>query len=229
MHRTIDDLLPLVPEGGSRIFKARVPGVVESRFFVVAFNHDYGGSFFWKNKPGIREHPWTGTRDVPRKGLDALAAPDVTFSCKANKLVDFYSTGSAAYAISNRLRDLIEDLDPGSLEVLPITVKAKDGEVEYNFAMPSRLLRSVEPDLCDIQIVDEKLGSRWIRKVKYPNPNGAVIDPELDPDIHTFADVDVVNRWLWSRQLIDAGKQAGIKGVYTRVPESYPAIIADYL
>lgn len=113
--------------------------------------------------------------------------------------------------------------------MLPITVKAKDGDVEFNLVMPSRLISAVDPDLCDIEIVDKSLGSQWFRKVKYPDPNGAVIDPELDPEIHNFADLDIVNKWLWSRQLIDEAKRAGIKGPYTMVPESYPAIIREYL
>ncbi|MXP24725.1 hypothetical protein GRI39_01525 [Altererythrobacter indicus] len=231
MKRTVDDLLALVPEGGSHIFKAKVPDVVENRFFAVASNRDYPGVFYWKNTLEFTKNPWMGARGKKRIGLDVLPTPEVSFSLKKGRLVDFYTTGTAACGISNRLRDLIEDLDPGSLEVLPIVVKAKDGDVEYNLVMPNRCLSAIDPDLCDIQIVDEDLGGgQWMRKVKYPNRNGAVIDPDLDPDIHSFADIDLGGyTWLWSRQLIDEAKLAGIKGLYTTVPESYPSIEIDRL
>lgn len=107
MNSTVEDLLSLVPEGGSQIFKAAVPDRVENRFFSVAFNHDHRGTFAWKNKHELTRLPWMGARDLSRRGLDDLAVPDVSFSLKEAKLVDFYSTGTAAYAISNKLRDLI--------------------------------------------------------------------------------------------------------------------------
>jgi len=229
MKRTVGELYASVPEGGSQIFKAEVPDVMEKRFVSVAFNHDYRGIFSWKNQPGIREQPRIGSRQTSRRGLDTLPTPEITFSRKQDKLADFYSISLAVHAISNKLRDLIEDLDPGSLEVLPVSVKAKDGEVDYNLVMPARVLSAVDPDLCDIEIVDERLGHGWSRKVRYPNANGAAFDPELDPAIHTFVDIDVPQQWLWSRHLLEMARNAGIKGLYAMVPESYPAIVTDFL
>lgn len=222
MSRSIDDLLSEVPEGQSRSFKATITDANNDRFVEVAYNWDYGTVISWNNRPPLLDHPpysqlpWTGARRKPRIGLSSLAEPDITFRRNVEELVDFHSTGTGAHIISSKLLALIERLDPESLEVIPVVIKARNGNADFDMVMPNRLLHAVDADRCDVDVIDEKLDTIWVRKVRFPK--GAIFDPEISMDIHNFADIDVMNRWFWSRELVDEAKICGIKGLYTKKP-----------
>ncbi len=101
MTRTITDLLAEVPEGQSRLFKAKHPSADEDRFVEVWSNLDYEPYVSWSNRPEFGQGPWMGARVKPRIGLDTLTElPDFRFKKKLGKLVDFIQPGSGAYLIS---------------------------------------------------------------------------------------------------------------------------------
>lgn len=226
MTRTITDLLAEVPEGQSRLFKARHPSADEDRFVEVGTNWNYGAVVSWTNPPEPLQGLWIGARGTPRVGLDTLVEqPDFRFSKKLGKLVDFFHSHGAAYLVSPALLAVIERLDPGSLEIKPVMIKARDGEVPFNLVMPNRLLEAVDPDRCDIDITDRKLGEQWFRSVSFPN--GATFNSEATKDIHNFADIDAFQKWFWSRELLVAAKEAGIRGVLATVPSTLPTKDVD--
>lgn len=107
---------------------------------------------------------------------------------------------------------LIEELDPGSLEYLPMTIKAKDGIVDYNVAMPVRNLQAVDPNCTNILVKDQNHGGQWFRYIEFPD--GVVFRDEVVAGIHSFTDIDA-HGWFWSRELIDAAKAMGVRGLYT--------------
>jgi hypothetical protein len=221
MTRTITDLLAEVPEGQSRLFKAKHPSADEDRFVEVGTNWNYGAAVSWTNPPEPLQGLWIGARGTPRVGLDTLVEqPDFRFSKKLGKLVDFFHSQGAAYLVSPALLAVIERLDPGSLEIKPVMIKARDGEVPFNLVMPNRLFEAVDPDQCDIDITDRKLGDQWFRRVSFPN--GAAFNSEATKYIHNFADIDAFQKWFWSKELLVAAKEAGIRGIYATVPATLP-------
>lgn len=221
MTRTITDLLAEVPEGQSRLFKAKHPSADEDRFVEVGTNWNYGAVVSWKNSPKPLQGLWMGARGTPRAGLDTLIEqPDFRFSKNLRKLVDFFHSQGSAYLVSPALLAVIERLDPGSLEVMPVLIKARDGEAPFNLVMPNRLLEAVDPDRCDVDITDRKLGDQWFRRVSFPN--GAAFNSEATKDMHNFSDIDAIQKWFWSRELLAAAKDAGIRGIYATVPATLP-------
>lgn len=226
MTRTITDLLAEVPEGQSRLFKAKHPSADEDRFVEVWSNLDYEPYVSWSNRPEFEQGPWMGARVKPRIGLDTLTElPDFRFKKKLGKLVDFIQPGSGAYLISPALLAVIERLDPGSLEVKPVMIKARDGEVPFNLVMPNRLLEAVDPDRCDVRIETEWFSEHWFTSVRFPS--GAAFQSELTKEIHNFSDIDALNKWFWSKELLAAAKEAGVRGIYATVPATLPTRDVD--
>jgi hypothetical protein len=222
MTHTITDLLAEVPEGESRLFKAEDPSADEDRFVEVGTNWNHKATVSWRNSPEFEKLLWTGTRVKPRIGLDTLVEkPDFSFSKKLRKIVDFFHSEGAAYLVSPALLAVIEHLDPRSLEVIPVMIKALDGEAPFYLVMPNRLLEAVDPDRCDVRIETEWFSEKWLTSVRFPD--GAAFQPELTNGIHNFADLDAPNKWFWSRELLVAAKEAGIKGIHARVPATVPS------
>ena len=226
MTRTITDLLAEVPEGQSRLFKAKHPSADEDRFVEVCNNWNYDQGISWKNSPEFEQALWTGARVKPRIGLDTLVEqPDFRFRGKLRKIVDFYRLAGAAYLASPALLEVIERLDRGSLEVKPVAIKALDGEIPFNLVMPNRLLEAVDPDRCDVRIETEWFSEHWFTSVRFPS--GAAFQTELTKEIHNFSDIDALNKWFWSRELLVAAKEAGIRGVLATVPSTLPTRDVD--
>jgi len=212
----IDDLLRQVPEGQARLFERPIKDVVEKRFFSVHMNWEYNpGRLIWHNEVPFEQAPWVGSRSLPRRPIWALPQPDVTFKGPSKQIVDFYALGGEqAFFISTKLVRLIEELDPGSLDIRPIAIKAKDGVVDYNIVMPARVLEAVDPSRTDIVVKDKNYAGQWIRSVEFPGD--VVFRDEALVGVHSFADIDV-RGWYWSRELIDAAKAVGVKGLYTQI------------
>jgi hypothetical protein len=209
---TIDELLKQVPEGEIRLFQRRTHNIVEDRFFAVHPNHEYIPRPEWHNRLPSEQAPWFGARQKERIPLTVLPSLDVTFKGPSRKIVDFYTGGLDVHFLSNRLVALIEELDPGALEYLPMTIKTKDGIVDYNVAMPVRNLQAVDPNRTNILVKDQNHGEQWFRYIEFPD--GVVFRDEVVAGIHSFTDIDV-HDWFWSRELIEAAKAMGVRGLYT--------------
>lgn len=211
---TIDDLLQQVPEGQTQLFERSIKDVVEERFFSVHDNWEYPQRLEWRNDPPAEQAPWAGSRVKRRIPISVLPTLDVTFKGSSKRIVDFYSTGGEqAFFISDRLMALIEKLDPGSLDRRSITIKAKDGLVDYNVVMAARLLEVVDPARTDVMVKDKNYAGQWIRSIEFPD--GVVFRDEVLEGAHSFMDIDA-RGWFWSRELIDLARAAGIKGLYTQ-------------
>jgi len=216
--RSIPELLADVPVGTSKNFPAVVSETSQTPFVDVHYNHDYGTSIEWKNRPAFQELPWSGSREKPRIGVWDVVEPDLAFSRKADKLVDFYSTGTGAFILSDSLASLIETLDPNSVESRPVSVRARDRNVTYRFCMPVRSLSVIDTSRTTVRITDERFGSEWLRSVKFDQP--VCFDESALGGIHSFSDVDLANRWIWSQVLVNSAKIANMRGLYTSKPGS---------
>lgn len=208
---SIEEMLRQVPKGETRLFERPCADGGEERFFSVHQNFDYPGRLEWHNTLGLEESPWFGSRWKPRIPVSSVPIPDVTFKRSTKALVDFYSTGSDAFFLSERLVSLIDRLDPGSLECRPVTIKVpRGGEVPFFMAMPNRSLSAVDTGRTDVLVKDENYAGEWIRSITFPA--GVYFRNEVLADVSSFTDLDV-NGWFWSRELIEAAKAEGIKGL----------------
>ncbi len=226
MIRTVSDLLADVPEGQSRTFEASISEATREPYVQVNFNHDHGPPVVWSNRPAFEELPWMGSRTKARIGIAQLAEPNLSYEEHPSKLVDFYSTGTSAFVISERLRSLIEEVDPGSLEARQVFINAGRSRLAYCFVMPARNLNAVETSRTTVKIEDTKYHTQWIRSVRFPE--GVWFDEEKLRNIYQFSDIDVLNVWIWSQELVDRAKNEGIKGLYTCRPGTVAGSI-DYL
>ncbi|HUD29450.1 MAG TPA: DUF1629 domain-containing protein, partial [Novosphingobium sp.] len=208
----IPELLRQVPEEETQLFGRSIDDGVEDGFFAVAASFEYWPRLEWHNGLPLEEAPWCGSRQKQRIPVSVLPPLDVTFDGFGENIVDFYGTGCQAWLVSDRLVTLIEELDPGSLDRIPVRIETQDGTIDYNLVMPSRNLEVVDPLRTDVLVADRNYGGHWLRSVQFPG--GVVFRTDELAGVHSFSDIDV-HGWFWSRRLIDAAKAGGIKGLYT--------------
>ena len=210
---TIDEMLRVVPEGERRLFEAPVQGAVEDRFFSVLYNYDRGDQPDWRSGLSLERAPWMGSRQKARIPISVLPPTVASFAGKADELADFYAyQGNQVHFVSDRLLALIERLDPGSLDHRPVTIEAADRAVDFYLVMPARHLDAVDPQRTNLLIKDEKIGSHWARRLRFPD--GVVFREGALAGVHSFSDRNA-RGWFWSRELIDAAKAAKITGLRT--------------
>lgn len=221
----IEDMVRQTPEGETRLFERPCAEDGKERFFAVWQNYHYPGRLEWHNTLEFEKNPWSGSRRKPRIPVSSMPTPDVTFNRAAKALVDFYSTGNHAFFLSERLVALIDRLDPGSLERRPVIIRASKGvEVPFFMAMPNRSRSAVDTQRTDVLIKDEDYAGEWIRSVKFPT--GASFRNEELADVSSFTDLDL-SGWFWSKELIEAAKAEGIKGVRTLSARSTTGFTID--
>lgn len=209
---TIEEMIRRVPEGEKRIFEPTRTDPVEERFFEVRQNWDYSpGRITWHNWPSGQTKPWFGTRIKPRIPVSMLAPPDVTFKGSSKDVVDFYSTGNDAFFLSPRLVELIEDVDPGSLEHVAFSIRAKDAELPFHAVMPRRVIAAIDPQRTVVAVESEDRGGWYLMSVQFPD--GIVFDNGTLQDAASFSDIDAPG-WYWSKDLIELAKKRGIRGLF---------------
>lgn len=211
---TIDEMFRVVPEGERRLFQASVEGAVEDRFFSVHYNHDCGPQPDWRSGMALEDAPWMGSRQKARIPISVLPPTEARFAGKADELADFYDyQGGNVHFVSDRLLALIERIDPASLDHRPVMINAADRAVGFHLVMPARHLDAVDPQRTNVLIKDEKIGSRWFRRLRFPD--GVVFRGDALAGVHSFSDRNVPG-WFWSRDLIDAAKAQGVTGLRTK-------------
>jgi len=220
---TIEEMLELTADGEERLFKAPIQGAKEERFAAIQFNSDYIFPLEWNEGIDPLEAPCMATRRRKSISLSVLPEPQICSTSKISQMVDFYRQGIGIFFVSNRLMDVMEKLDPGSVECRPVVVQAADGAVDYNLVLPLRQLDAVDLERTDVLISGEWWNSSWLKRERFPH-NVVFKKAELE-GIHNFNDITIRN-WFWSRELIDAAKAAGVKGPRFRLPGNN--IIVDF-
>jgi hypothetical protein len=211
---TIGEMIKQVPEGQRQVFEPSISEPGEERYFQVWQNWEYRPERLeWLNGRSGPDAPWLGTRASARTPVSTLPPPDVRFKGPAKQVVDFYSTGSHAFFISDRLFRLIEAMDSGSLEHIEFELRAKDAALPFHAVMPLRTLEAVDPRRTTVVIEDKPLGDRFWRNVKFPE--GIIFDADVLQGVSSFSDIDVPG-WYWSKDLIEEVKGQGARGIYSR-------------
>jgi hypothetical protein len=212
---TIAEMMEQVPEGKARVFERTIEDPCEECYFKVMQNWDYPRDRLeWLNfRGGAPNGPWVGTRRKPRTPLSTLSPPDVRFDGPSEDVVDFHSTGSHAFLISDKLFSLIEQMDPGSLEHVTFELHTKDGDLPFHVVMPNRVLEAIDTRRTTVQIQDEPLGERFSRTVKLYH--GICFNNEILEGVASFSDFDAPG-WYWSKDLLAEAKSRRIRGLYAK-------------
>jgi hypothetical protein len=209
---TIAEMIKQVPEGQFQTFEASDVDPVEEHYFQVWQNWEHRPErLYWLNGRSGTSAPWFGTRRSPRTPVNTLPPPDVQFKGPAKQVVDSYGTGSHAFFISDKLFQLIEEMDPGSLEHIEFGLRAKDGTLPFHAVMPLRNLEAIDPRRTTVLIKDRRLGDIYWREVEFPD--GVVFNNETLRGVSSFSDVDI-SGWFWSKDLLARAKSQGIRGLY---------------
>ena len=194
-----------------RLYKPAIEGVLEDQYFRIWVNWDYSQRLHWKNPPDMLERPRPDYRYFPGASVSSISEPELNFPANAIKLVDYYNIENHCNFVSDRFADFVEQHAPGTIERRRVKVKARDGMVDYNLVIPRHMIEAVDTERSSIEIIafDREDGNWFFSASMIGDP---VFDPARTAGCLHFTDPDA-SGWYWSRQLIDAAKAAGLRGM----------------
>lgn len=193
----------------------------EERYFLVHQSWDYDPARLeWRNRPGLMQSPWAGSRTKPRVPLATVPPPEVSFAGPAKELIDLHTAGAHAFFISDPLFRLIEGVDPGSLEHVEFRLRASDSQVPFHIVLPDRVVEAIDTSRTTVLIKDEGSDGSYFRRVRFHD--GIRFDNEALQGASSFSDLYAYG-WYWSKDLIELAKRHGIRGLYAQSVASSPA------
>lgn len=134
---------------------------------------------------------------------------------KVKQLADIYSWFGDFFLISNRLKDLIEEMDPGSLDCLETTSHDRELDEPYWACLPRRNLEAVDTHKTKLNVIhneyETSTGEPLFTQLVMID-DGAVLEPAVTKGAHHFWDIDLL-RWIWSRELVARAHNAGMQGI----------------
>ena len=217
--KTITALLEKVEFPNDYIHTPEGAGQCDENYFAVTFDMDRWGypiqmenfdDFYHKNFGG---NAW---RKRDPKPVDQNQPHIILLDELKDKKVfaDFYGWTGDFDLISEQLRSLIEELDPGSLDCAPTSVHDGNLDQPYWACISKRNLEAVDTSRTEVRILQKKytMDDREDFYVQKININrGAVFDPEVTKGASHFWDIDL-RQWFWSRELISKVLESGIRG-----------------
>ncbi len=216
--RTVSALLEKVdfPEDYTHI--PEFPDEIDKNYFWVIYDDECGPPMEGVHSPGFGD-PTFGGNDWRKR--DAVPADPnyphiMTFKefKERKNLADLYSWFGDFWLISDQLRAVIEDLDPGSLDCVKASQDGFTVDQSYWACLPKRNLEAVDTTRSHVRIEHTNYGRPggdpvWVQTIHIND--GAVFDPAVTNGAHHFWEIDL-HRWFWSRELIARAYQAGVKG-----------------
>lgn len=215
---TVTALLEKVEAPNDYIHEPDFPGETASDYFALSYNYDVGPPVQQFEPPELDDR---ADGENARRMSDAIPvnlekSHIVLFDegVKKDEFSDLYGWYNDFWLISNRLRKLIEELDPGSIECIEAVSHNLTPDRPYWVCLTKRNLEAVDATRSDIRVIHKTLvveGEEPIVLQPIYINRGAVFDPAVTKGVHHFWDIDL-RRWFWSRELIARAHHAGIRG-----------------
>ncbi len=134
---------------------------------------------------------------------------------KTKELSDIYDWFGDFFLISSRLKNFIEEMDPGSLDCLETSSHDRELEEPYWVCLPRRNLEAVDTTKTSLSVLhneyETSTGEPCFTQLVMIR-NGAFLDSTITKRAHNFWDVDL-HAWIWSRELVARAHLAGMQGI----------------
>jgi hypothetical protein len=190
----------------------KTPMSTERKFFQVFPDTGLTGSppLVWVNKDTIRSATGDSDFKAPFRGLKFVETPKITFDrrVKRGKLVDVYFFGFNLWWVSDRLKQVLEQVDPGGFAFVAT-------EVDYSkFPEPGPAYWLCDP-VRRLDCIDEEHSEFTLQSQVDFKAYDALIDikmrPEVVGDAHAFRLVHGGNRLIVDDILVHALKTKKIR------------------
>lgn len=204
MALTIEQMLAdLPPPGESRVYPREAePPPGPARFVGIRRSLRGGYSVEWKNPPRLAPGYRWRRGDGPELLEDD---PRPEFDGPLKRLGNFYPGPGYVHLISEPLMQVFDAVDPGAVRRRPVTLECKDGAARFWAAAPARELAAIDTRRTTVKIA-------WggvMHHTKFPD--GHVFRDDIPADVHLFWDLDYGSAWFWSRDLLQAALDAGLR------------------
>jgi hypothetical protein len=133
---------------------------------------------------------------------------------------DFYSVSGGLYVMRSTIVDCIRKLDPAAIEFRSGETRGFDAE--FCLVLVKRRLDAIDISKSNLVLHHKKiLPNKEIygRRVYYP-VTGFCLREDIPADIHCFLE-PYAGQLLFSAELIDCLRRAGVRGLYARHPTAH--------
>lgn len=175
------------------------------------------------NRPNLEQHPTPARGIHPYRPLASMDEIRIEFKDYGNRrMAAFYSSwASDLYLVSNALRDILLDHDPGAVETTTPHIVGADGDpiLGYTVVMPARVIDAADIARTDISVLryerPPSIGPCYT-SVRYES--GITLRDDITAV--TFLD-EYSGCWFWSLDLMKAVAAAEIRGMRFSHPCSH--------
>ena len=210
----ISELLSKLEGTDNRDFEPENGTVPETQFYEVGYNHEYDPGPYWENSPGFEELPWIGSRNKARIPASNFDRAIFSVEPQVKQLSDFYTVGGGGtYLISDKLRKIIEELAPVSLDKGMVELPKPFLSMPYWLCMPKVLIEAVDASRSRVAIKYKGFDTFKMRRIQFPS--GVKFSEARTAGLLHFGDIDL-RAWYWSRELIQSAEEAGVIGLAYR-------------
>jgi len=231
---SVRQMLDLTAPGEERVFPADAePPPAPPRFLEVTRNFERDSSsrrtdLKWTNHVPGTFVPSTGGVEGRRVSLFDVPQMEFSFIGDVVNALDYYDFSGEMFLVSQKLKDLIEQADPESLEFREAIVDAPNGlNSKFYVSMARRLLWAVDTRFTEVKIHNEEfLPGRFMKQVYYGD--SIFIRDDIKDDIKIFSDIASIYSF-WSRDFVISLSDFGITGLRAVNPSFRAGADAIYL
>lgn len=204
-------LIEKTPPGETVIYPAtKFSDHAEVRFFAVSSSYEYKPELFkWPGRPPIGAVPYAATFWTERVPLSEDINYQIEFHGPKSKSQHYFSSGGTMF-LSDKLKNIVFEIDPGGLEVVECDLVCSDGSIKFWAAIPSRSI--IAPDILGTDVeIKHKIGP--VKNIPFVRlPLNYLLNEDIDQSVHIFHDA-VSPKIYWSEHLLQACKSGGVRGL----------------
>ncbi len=208
---SVSALLAQLEDGVDTLHQPSISEATEENYFAAKYDFDFGDLPTWLNPPGLEAMPWLGARTKPRIHVWDIPRPILELEDPAKPIPDFLVFPVCSFVVSDKLKLLIEECEPGSLECAEVGFASSKPDQKYWLVMPRNSLEAVDVTKTAVGISHKTLNTDAIRLIRFAG--NVVFDPDVTAGVCSFSDIDI-REWFWSRELMARAADAGITGVH---------------
>jgi hypothetical protein len=220
---SVPEMLEQVSPGEERIF---LPGASDTshpqRFLEITRNFTRDASrkatsFEWANFSPEVARATTGGLSGKRVSLDETPQMEVTFLGNPANALDYYDLNSDIFFASEKLKSLIELVDPEAVEFRDVLFSnGKAPTSKYYSAMPNRVIWGVDVAATEVKITNtEFFPGMYSPSVYYGDE--VFLREDIDQNVHVFKDFGSVYQF-WSAELVHSLSEKRVTGISGRDP-----------
>lgn len=214
--RCVGDLVNWVRDNQRVLFtRTLMPDADEPSFYKVSTTGGYLNNGLPRMAP-LLNRPTPKRKNRTYQALSSLGEVEVAFDGDPNWMSDLYRLLPTLYFVSERLLNLLREIDPSGFEAIePRTTGKHSSDIGPHWlVMPTRVFDAIDISKSNVEVLRSAIyrgADKFVTEVHYAP--GYVFRADLTSEVPCFLE-EFSGDWFWHESLIRAASEKGIRGLH---------------